>query len=101
MYIPQILVTIRSRNLLPNGTPLRIWGSKGSRDRQFNQLRDIAVDPRENFVYTVELANYRVQKLDDNGNFITKWGFSDTGGAGADRKPPPIGHRSLRRCFPH
>src|SRR6266487_1178924 len=62
-------------------------GIKGSRDGQFNQLHDIAVDPIGNFVYTLELANHRVQKFDNNGTFLTKWDFNYTGGAGADRRP--------------
>jgi DNA-binding beta-propeller fold protein YncE len=30
-------------------------------------------------VYVVERLNYRVQKFDSNGNFITKWGSEGDG----------------------
>jgi len=46
-----------------NGTLRKQWGSQGTGDGQFNQLHDIAVDPSGNFVYTVELANHRIQRI--------------------------------------
>ena len=85
VYVPQILVTIGSRNFLPMVRSLKNGDQKVA--GQFNQLHDIAVDPIGNFVYTVELANHRVQKFDNNGTFLTKWDFNYTGGAGADRRP--------------
>ena len=52
---------------------VRQWGSEGSDDEQFVKLEGIAVDSSGN-VYVSDSFNYRVQKFDSNGNFITKWG---------------------------
>jgi tripartite motif-containing protein 71 len=57
---------------------IAIWGSQGAGDGQFNSTPDLAVDSSDN-VYVVERLNYRVQKFDSNGNFITKWGSEGDG----------------------
>lgn len=42
----------------------------------FNVPHDIAVDPQGNF-YVADTRNYRIQKFDPNGNFITGWNNSN------------------------
>lgn len=39
---------------------------------------DIAVDSSGN-VYVAEQGNFRIQKFDSQGNFITSWGSAGTG----------------------
>jgi DNA-binding beta-propeller fold protein YncE len=48
------------------------WGSQGTGDGQFDYPRGIAVDSSGN-VYVADTGNYRIQKFDSSGNFITKW----------------------------
>ena len=42
-------------------------------DGQFHNVGDVATDDFGN-VYVVDIFNYRIQKFDSNGAFITKWG---------------------------
>ena len=51
---------------------IKIWGSGGSGDGQFNSPTNIAVDSLGS-VYVAELGNGRIQKFDSDGNFLTKW----------------------------
>ena len=60
------------------------WGSLGSGNGEFHNPVGVAVDPRGN-VYVAEIPadgsiagadNYRIQKFDSAGSFITKWGDS-------------------------
>lgn len=64
------------------GQLLLQWGSQGSGDGEFNfaleempdtPLGDVAVDIEGN-IYVVDYGNHRVQKFDQNGQFLTKWG---------------------------
>jgi hypothetical protein len=48
-------------------------GSVGSGDGQFNSAEGVAVDQSGN-VFVGENGNPRIQKFDNNGNFLTKWG---------------------------
>ena len=50
------------------------WGSGGFNNGQFIQLRGIVIDRSNEYIYTVERNNSRVQKFDLEGNFITSWG---------------------------
>jgi tripartite motif-containing protein 71 len=50
-----------------------LWG-----DAQFSYPSDAAVDSSHD-VYVVDHFNFRIQKFDANGNFITKWGSLGTG----------------------
>lgn len=48
------------------------WGSYGQGDGQFAGIYGIVA--HEGYIYVVERQNCRVQKFDNNGNFVLKWG---------------------------
>ncbi|NYT12820.1 MAG: hypothetical protein GKC03_09800, partial [Methanomassiliicoccales archaeon] len=60
------------------GRYLTIFGGYGSKDGQFADPYDIAVDG-EGFVYVVDSGNRRIQKFDSMGNFVLAWGSAGTG----------------------
>jgi len=63
------------------------WGSPGSGDGQFDFPLRVAVDGSGN-VYVAELINQRIQKFDNAGTFLTKWGGGQLGrpeGVAVDR----------------
>jgi len=53
------------------------WGSTGTGDGQFNYPLGIAVTV-DGYVYVADNSNYRIQKFDSSGAFITKWYYGDT-----------------------
>jgi DNA-binding beta-propeller fold protein YncE len=60
-----------------------MWGSEGSGEGQFGEILDphegrLAVDTQGN-VYVIDLKNFRVQKFDSNGNYLTQWGTEGDG----------------------
>ena len=65
------------------------WGSFGSEDGQFVRPEGICVDSEGNVYVTdtyyvadsgsIQEVNNRIQKFDNNGTFITKWGSDGTG----------------------
>lgn len=69
-----------------NGNFIAKWGANGgdgtngAGNGEFNFPESIAIDGSDN-IYVGEANNYRVQKLDKNGNFIAKWGAN--GGDGS------------------
>ena len=69
-----------------NGNFIAKWGANGgdgtngTGNGEFNFPESIAIDGSDN-IYVGEANNYRVQKLDKNGNFIAKWGVN--GGDGS------------------
>jgi len=76
-------VNLRVLKFDRSGKFLMEWGSEGSGDGQFDMSGDgyyrtgfVAVDTQGK-VYVTE--NNRVQKFDNNGNFLTKWGTQGTG----------------------
>ena len=54
------------------------WGSKGLGEGQFELAHGVGIDSSGN-VYVVDTDNYRVQKFDSNGKFITMWGSKGSG----------------------
>jgi tripartite motif-containing protein 71 len=61
------------------GNFITTWGSPGSGEGQFRNasswgtLGHLATDSQGN-VYVIDTNNYRVQKFDGNGNYLTQWG---------------------------
>jgi tripartite motif-containing protein 71 len=58
-------------------------------DGQFNYIYGIAVGP-EGSVFVTDTGNHRIQKFDNNGNFVMKWGsqcISDANGDGVPEQP--------------
>jgi tripartite motif-containing protein 71 len=55
------------------------FGSFGSKEGQFNNPRQVAVDKDVKFLYVVDSRNNRIQKFDSNGNFIKSWGTLGSG----------------------
>jgi tetratricopeptide (TPR) repeat protein/sugar lactone lactonase YvrE len=53
-----------------SGHILLSWGEDGQADGQFSSASSIAVD-KQNRVYVVD--NRRIQKFDNQGNFLAKW----------------------------
>ena len=54
-------------------TFLNAWGSLGSGDGQFDEPFGVAVSPTAE-VYVTDRNNYRIQKFDSAGGFLTRWG---------------------------
>lgn len=59
---------------------LLAWGSsvRRSGNGQFNNPQGIAIDSTGN-IYVVDYGNYRVQKFDSSGTYITQWGSHGSG----------------------
>lgn len=56
-----------------------LWGGvRGDGDGEFDFPRRLAVDNNGN-VFVADRNNGRIQKFDNNGNFITKWGSPGSG----------------------
>jgi tripartite motif-containing protein 71 len=55
------------------------WGSNGTGDGQFQRPHDMDFDPEEQYLYTIDRDNARVQVFDKDGTFIMKWGSNGTG----------------------
>src|SRR5215831_2898798 len=54
------------------------WGTAGSGDGEFYGPSALAADASGN-IYLVDNFNFRIQKFDSNGNFLSKWGSFGTG----------------------
>jgi hypothetical protein len=66
------------RKYTRTGTLLMSWGSSGSGNGQFSDVRGVAVD-QDGYVYVADSGNRRVQKFTGTGTYVTKWGTSGTG----------------------
>jgi NHL repeat len=49
------------------------WGSKGNGNGQFDQAEGVAVDGSGN-VYVADTLNWRIQRFDSSGNYVSQWG---------------------------
>ena len=61
----------------PNATKydlIKIWGSKGTGNGQFNRPHDLDFSPSEKYLYSVDRDGNRIQVFDKNGTFLFKWG---------------------------
>jgi len=63
-----------------DGKFLLDWGKKGTppndtRPAYFNNVHGIAVDPQTRHVFVNDRGNHRVQVFDDNGKYLSEWGF--------------------------
>ena len=63
------------------------WGSSGTQPGMFLHPQHLTVDS-ENNIYVTDLGNSRVQKFDDQGNYIRSWG---TGGSEPGQFKQPSG----------
>jgi tripartite motif-containing protein 71 len=69
-----------------NGVFIEAWGANGgdgtngTGNGEFDFPEAIVIDSSDN-VYVGEANNYRVQKLDSDGNFIAKWGANGGNGS--------------------
>ncbi len=57
-----------------------MWGERGSTDIQFNNPAGIEVDPI-NQTFIVDSNNHRIQKFNENQEFIAAWGWGVNNGA--------------------
>ena len=74
------------------------FGSKGSRDGQFDNPTGIAIDPLTDHVYVADKDNHRIQKFDSNGIFIAKWGSKGSRDGQFD-KPESLCINTLNGCI--
>lgn len=73
---------------------MKEWGRKGSGEGEFFQPMQLAIDSKDN-VYVVDRINNRVQKFDNEGNFLTKWGTNH----GAGNLDPLENWREVQEIF--
>ena len=57
----------------PAGEKIKSFGSRGSKNGQFNSPAGVAVDADDN-ILVVDFCNHRIQKFTSDGNFITAVG---------------------------
>ena len=62
---------------------IKEWGSQGTDNGQFHLPYSIAIDSTDK-IYVVDKNNDRVQKFDNDGNFITKWASIEPAGIAID-----------------
>ena len=56
------------------GQYLRKFGGRGNGEGQFNAPWGVAIDRVRGYIYVADSANFRVQKLDMDGEFVMQWG---------------------------
>ena len=62
------------------------WGTSGFGEGQFREPQGGGLDDATGNVYVADSNNNRIQKFDNDGNFLTKWGTC-CGGDGQFRGP--------------
>ena len=67
----------------------KIWDTNGS-PNDFHLPTELALDAQGN-IYVIDGGNHRVQKFDQNGNFLLTWGSQGAGdGQFFFQAPPPL-----------
>ena len=56
-----------------DGTSVRIWGTHGTGNGQFNKPRGVTIDD-DGLVYVVDTFNHRLQAFAHQGAFVNEWG---------------------------
>ena len=78
----EIVVTESGRNCVtvfsPSGERLRVIGSCGSDEGQFNKPRGVALD-QEGDIFVTDSGNHRIQKLTAEGQFLAAVGTEGSG----------------------
>ncbi|HVS52478.1 MAG TPA: hypothetical protein VHD62_08995 [Opitutaceae bacterium] len=77
---------------LATGARVAVFGTNGNGQGQFNAPYGIAIDPATHDLYVAERANYRIQRITNQGVFVMMWGqygtadgqFNDPVGIAAD-----------------
>src|SRR5262245_52930960 len=65
----------------PNATKyevMKVWGSKGTGNGQFQRPHDLDFSNDEKDLYSVDRDGNRIQVFDKNGTFLFKWGKLET-----------------------
>ena len=62
----------RVQKFTPDGVFVRKWGTYGTDDGQFDQLRGITV-ASDGSVYCLDYNNNRIQRFTSEGVFVSKW----------------------------
>ena len=88
----------RLRLFSPLGVPLETVGSKGKKSLQFNEPVGVAVHPRSNKIYVTEFRNNRVQILNEDFTFSSKFGQTGSG-CGEFMRPYGVAFDSQGRVY--
>jgi hypothetical protein len=63
---------------LATGARVAVLGTNGNGPGQFNAPYGIAIDPATHDLYVAERANFRVQRITNQGQFVMAWGAYGT-----------------------
>jgi DNA-binding beta-propeller fold protein YncE len=77
LYISSIYQVHKFNSATGGDVYINHFGSQGAEHGQFNYIRSIAADGAGN-LFVAEYQNNRIQKFDENGNFLGQWGFGET-----------------------
>lgn len=72
------ILSVKSVSAQNGPAMLKQWGGFGAEPGQFKFPTMIAADKNSN-IYVVDQHNHRIQKFDQNGNFILMWGSQGEG----------------------
>jgi sugar lactone lactonase YvrE len=62
----------RIRKYTYDGQLEKYWGSKGSKEGEFDSPESIAIDSQD-YIYVTDKKNNRIQKFNSEGKFISQW----------------------------